>query len=497
MVTRYLLAAVSGALLLAAPVLAQGKGKGRPGPARPAGISRPAAPAPRPVARPMPSAPRPVAAPAPRPVVSPPAPGPVVGRPTPGPTVVRPTPGGSPAVVTQPGRPIGGPTPGGSSPAVTQPGSRPTVVGGTPAVGPSPKVNPPTPGGSPATANRPTPGRPTASVGTQPAKTGATAVRPKASAASSRSAFSPVTVSSDGQTVTLPNGTTVPKDVFLAFAASQRDPNGWFWQSMGGYPFNNYAPWYGPYWAIGLGFGSPFGYGYPFGYGFGSGLSFAYGSGNWAIGATFGWPAFGYQSASMYAPVYAPAYDSGYSSPSTVIVAPPATVIPPATETVPPPAVESAPPATEVDFLTQGMELFHAGKYPEAARALRHAVVDEPQNGNILALTGEALFAAGSLDEAAGALQRSLAITPEEYWASTTAQMTRLAPAEATESLRKAVEKDPGVPSLRFLAAYQAFGQGEYQQAQTHLDALLKKAPDDAVAKKLHAQAKKHATGKE
>ncbi|HZM26400.1 MAG TPA: tetratricopeptide repeat protein [Gemmatimonadales bacterium] len=297
---------------------------------------------------------------------------------------------------------------------------------------------------------------------------------------------------------------TVPSNVFYAFAASQHDPNGWFWKSMGYYPYA-YSPWYAPWgYALGIGLGYGFGYGgygyggYGYGgYGYGGGLSFAYHSGSWAIGATIGWPAFGYQAAPVYAPVYAAPYVSSYSPPSTVIVDQPATVAPPVTQILPPPVTESVKPATETNFAVQGMEFYQAGKYPEAVRALRHAIVDDPRNGNLLALTGQALFAAGSHGEAAGALQQSLAITPEADWAATSAKMAKLPPAEATESLRKAIDKDPNVPSLRFLAAYQAFGQGEYQQAQTHLDTLLKAAPDDAMAKKLHAQAKKLASGKE
>jgi len=44
---------------------------------------------------------------------------------------------------------------------------------------------------------------------------------------------------------------------------------------------------------------------------------------------------------------------------------------------------------------------------------------------------------------------------------------------------------------LRFLAGYQAYAAGQYPQAVTELDALLKVAPQDAVAKKLRAAAAK------
>lgn len=297
------------------------------------------------------------------------------------------------------------------------------------------------------------------------------------------------------QTITLPNGQTVSPAVFHAFALSQASsPNSWFWDVTGLYPF--YAPYY---YHHHYGYYSPFYYA-PFafglGYGLGSGFGFGYSSGSWSVGASVGYPGYSYQSVpAYYAPYYPPTTVTAQSSPA---------VIPPANETLPPPAIQSdkpatdtAKPATETNFTAQGMEYFQAGKYPEAVKALRHAVVDDPRNGGLLGLTGQALLAAGALDEAAGALQQSLAATPEAQWVDASSKLAKLTPTEATDTLRKAIEKDPAVPGLRFLAAYQSFGQGDYKQAQTHLDALLKAAPDDAIAKKLQAQARKLGAGKE
>jgi tetratricopeptide (TPR) repeat protein len=313
--------------------------------------------------------------------------------------------------------------------------------------------------------------------------------------------------------ITLPNGQTVSADVFNAFALSQASsPNSWFWGVYPGlYPHyasayyglhgGYYAPyWYAPFFGFGYGYGGYGGYG---------GLSFGYSSGHWAIGASIGFPAFGYQSAPYYYP--APAYYSTYAAPAVVVpsapavvVPSPSVVIPPAVETLPPPtvqaekpAIEPTRPAAETNYAQSGMEHFQAGRYPEAVRALRHAVVDDPRNGGLLALTGQALFASGSLNEAAGALQQSLAAMPETQWVDASSRVAKLAPAEATEALRKAIDKDPNSPGLRFLAAYQSFGQADYKQAQTHLDALLKVAPDDTLSKKFQAQAKKLAEGKE
>jgi thioredoxin-like negative regulator of GroEL len=159
-----------------------------------------------------------------------------------------------------------------------------------------------------------------------------------------------------------------------------------------------------------------------------------------------------------------------------------------------PPAAEAARPAPS-EFAQQGQELFLAGKYGDAVKALRHAVVDDPHNGPLLALTGEALWAAGNYNEAAGAIQQSLLATPEADWTGVASRAARLIPAEAVGNLTKAIgEKE--TPDLRFLAGYQSFGAGKYDEAAAHLDLLLKKAPDDAVAKKLRDQAAKLAAGK-
>jgi predicted Zn-dependent protease len=160
---------------------------------------------------------------------------------------------------------------------------------------------------------------------------------------------------------------------------------------------------------------------------------------------------------------------------------------------LPAPADAAKPAGT--DFAQQGQELFLAGKYDDAVKALRHAVVDDPRNGPLLALTGEALWAGGHYNEAAGALQQSLLATPEADWPGVAGRAARLIPPEAVGNLAKEIG-DKELPELRFLAAYQSFGAGKYDEAAGHLDLLLKKAPDDAVAKKLREQAGKLAAGK-
>jgi tetratricopeptide (TPR) repeat protein len=259
-----------------------------------------------------------------------------------------------------------------------------------------------------------------------------------------------------------------PEQVRL-FLASQNHHDHWGWGGWG------YPGWgfYGV---------NPFGF-YPWGYGPGFSIGFGYHSGPWAFGLNYG---FGYSPVMPYVPVYdLPA------APAVVADANPP-LLPQAEAAVPP--VEAARPAT-TDFAQQGQELFMAGKYADAAKALRHAVVDDPTNGPLLALTGEALWANGNYNEAAGAIQQSLLATPETDWVGVSSRAARLIPAEAVGNLAKAIG-DKESPDLRFLAGYQSFGAGKYDEAAAHLDLLLKTAPDDAVAKKLRDQAVKLAGGK-
>jgi tetratricopeptide (TPR) repeat protein len=239
---------------------------------------------------------------------------------------------------------------------------------------------------------------------------------------------------------------------------------GWGW---GGYaPFGFY------------GF-SPFGF-VPWGYGPGFGIGFAYHTGPFTFGLGYN---FGYSPYMPYAPVYAEA-------PVVVGAAPP--LLPQPDAVLPPPASDAKPAQ---NFAERGQDLFLQGKYDDAVKEFRHAVVDDPKNGPLLALTGEALWAAGSYNEAAGAIQQSLLATPEADWAAVAGRAARLTPTEAVTKVGAALNAKEQ-PDLRFLAAYQSFGAGKYGEAAAHLDVLLKNAPNDQVAKKLREQAAKLNEGK-
>ena len=185
-------------------------------------------------------------------------------------------------------------------------------------------------------------------------------------------------------------------------------------------------------------------------------------------------------------------------SPPVIVERAPAAVIPPAEPEpqLPPPQLVKPdappPPVADTDYGARAEALIREGKHADAVKALRHAILDNPKDGRLLATAGQALYATGSYDEAAGALQQALVATPEGDW-TTTAKAT--APfgqtADAAAAFKKALEKGPNQPELRSLAGYQAYANGQYAQAVTELDALLKVAPQDEVAKKLRAAAAK------
>jgi len=280
------------------------------------------------------------------------------------------------------------------------------------------------------------------------------------------------------------------------YAYSQRNASHPWWDPWG--PRRGYYG-YGGYGYGGYGYGG-YGYGWggigwapyginPFWFGPGFGIGIGYSSGPWSFG--FGWGgSFAYSPAIAYVPVYV-------EQPAVVVPGNPPLLPQGGPELPPPAAAQPEKPADEanVDFAARGQELFLNGKYPDAVKTLRHAVLDDPKNGPLLALTGEALWAAGNYDEAAGALQQSLLATPETDWVGVANRAARLTPTESVTALAKALEKGEQ-PAMRFLAGYQSFGAGKYDEAAAHLEYVLKKAPEDQVAKKLRDQAVKLAGGK-
>ena len=379
-----------------------------------------------------------------------------------------------------------------TKPQAVMPAVRPAPVTGPVATKPQPVL----PATRPAIAGpQPVATKPTV-TGTSPALGGARSVvsgpkplltnpHPTAATTAARSLSSPAQLHHGGSVAALAAASgKSPAEVSLFLYSQRNSHSHWGWGGWGGYG-----------WGAGFGYGygypafasygfSPFGF-MPWGYGSGLSIGFGYSSGPWSLGLGY---TFGYHPAIAYVPAY-------FEPP--VIVGDPNPPLLPVPDSAPIPPGTPEKPATEpaVNFAERGQELFLAGKYDEAVKALKHAVLDDPKNGPLLALTGEALWAAGNYNEAAGAVQQSLLATPEADWTGVASRAARLIPAEAVEALAEALgEKE--LPELRFLAAYQSFGAGKFEEATGHLDVLLKTAPEDQVGKKLREQAVKLGDGK-
>jgi Tetratricopeptide repeat len=143
-----------------------------------------------------------------------------------------------------------------------------------------------------------------------------------------------------------------------------------------------------------------------------------------------------------------------------------------------------------LDFAGQGEVDFKQGKYKSAVQNWRHALVDDPRNGAIVLLLGQALFALGQYDEAAGATQAALSMLPEEKWGTVVIHYKELYPniGDYTTQLRaleKARDAKPDVPALHFLLGYH-FGYLNYpKHAVRELDKVLAVMPKDKIAQKL------------
>jgi hypothetical protein len=72
--------------------------------------------------------------------------------------------------------------------------------------------------------------------------------------------------------------------------------------------------------------------------------------------------------------------------------------------------------AQGIDFAGLGEQDFRARRYMAAISDWQHALVDDPQNGGVLLLLGQALFAVGRYDDAAGATELGMRFLPEHQW---------------------------------------------------------------------------------
>ena len=239
--------------------------------------------------------------------------------------------------------------------------------------------------------------------------------------------------------------------------------------------------WYGGGFNRGWGYGGWGGYGrYPFwGWGFYPGwglwglygLGFGLGYGGWGGYGGYG-SSYGYDNYASN-PIY---YTDNYAN-NAVAAVPQSSDILPAT-----PAVD--------DYDTRGEQAFRSADYEGAIRAWQHAMVDDPNNGALVALMAQALFAIGQYDSAAGTVQTAMQMLPETEWGSVVKNYSQLYGnigdyTTQLKALENARDAKPDNPALRFLLGYHFGYLGYPKQAVRELDKALDLQSQDLGSQKL------------
>jgi len=129
----------------------------------------------------------------------------------------------------------------------------------------------------------------------------------------------------------------------------------------------------------------------------------------------------------------------------------------------------------------------------------RHALVDDPQNGTLAMMLGQALFASGSYEDAAGATQMAMSLLPQDQWGVVVKNYTDLYPivqnyTDQLRSLEKARNDKPNDPALRFLLGFHYDHLGYPAQATRELEKAIQLAPQDEMSRKLLSMLKGVAT---
>lgn len=266
---------------------------------------------------------------------------------------------------------------------------------------------------------------------------------------------------------------------------------------FGSYCYNRPLYGYGGFGLGGFGIGyGGFGYGgyggcgyYPYRYGYRCypilsllGLGWGYGLGGYGPGCWYGGYGYGgYGYGYGYSPI------STYYDYSTVpLVTTAATTV----QSVDPSLASKDATADALDFAGQGEADFKAGRYKEAVRNFRHALVDDPTNGAYVMLLGQALFASGQYDEAAGATQQGTTMLPPDKWGTVISNYKDLYSniqdyTSQLRALERARDEKPDDPALHFLLGWHYGYLGYPKQAVRELDKTLQLAPKDEVAKKV------------
>ncbi|HWB14002.1 MAG TPA: tetratricopeptide repeat protein [Pirellulales bacterium] len=210
---------------------------------------------------------------------------------------------------------------------------------------------------------------------------------------------------------------------------------------------------YGPY---GWGYGGlaflPYGFGYPL-------LGLGYGFGYPFYGYGYGYPYYGYSYPSYGGYAY-------YGAPSYAY----------------------EPSASNLDFALLGEQDFRAGRYNEALRNWQHALLDDPQNGGLMMLLGQALFALGRFEEAAGATQLAMQMLPQNRWGTVVTNFRELYQNKDYQAHLRALEaaiKTEDSPAKRFLLGFHYGYLGHPNEAVRQLDKAIELNPKDKLAAEL------------
>jgi tetratricopeptide (TPR) repeat protein len=217
-------------------------------------------------------------------------------------------------------------------------------------------------------------------------------------------------------------------------ARETRAPYGWGYGGLGFLPYGYFG-----YPLFGLGYGLGYGFGYPF-----------YGSGGYGYG--YGYPYYG-----NYAYYGAPSY-----------------------------AYE--PSAANQDFALLGEQDFRSGRYNDALRDWQHALLDDPQNGGLMMLLGQALFALGRFEEAAGATQLAMQMLPQNEWGTVVTNFRELYRNSDYQAHVRALEaaiKAEDSPAKRFLLGFHYGYLGHPSEAVRQLQKAIELNPKDKLTAEL------------
>ena len=151
---------------------------------------------------------------------------------------------------------------------------------------------------------------------------------------------------------------------------------------------------------------------------------------------------------------------------------------------------DNAKIAKSNEFTERGAVAFKSAKYEQAVYAWRHAVVDDPQNPELVLLLAQALFATGKFEESAGATQAAMRQLPKHAWGNVIERYRDYYgdPQDYTRQLRvleKALGSKPDSPALRFLAGYHYGYLGFLKQSIEQLDKVVEIESRDEMAQQL------------